>query len=223
MPAELDHVFICVSPGGEEAATLTAFGLIEGTPNTHPGQGTACRRFFFANAYLELLWVCDPAEARSAISRPMYLAERWEGRGAGACPFGLGFRPSAGGDVGPPFPTWEYRPSYLPSDMSLQIASNAALLAEPLLFYLSSGRRPDCQSTDRRQIMQQSAGLRELTRIDLFTPHAGPLSPALAAVTQTSLVHIRPGDEYLLELGFDGETRGQSADFRPELPLVICC
>jgi hypothetical protein len=33
--------------------------LTEGTPNIHPGQGTANRRFFFRNAMLELLWVND--------------------------------------------------------------------------------------------------------------------------------------------------------------------
>jgi hypothetical protein len=38
--------------------------MAEGEPNTHPGQGTACRRFFFRNAFLELVWVRDPAEAQ---------------------------------------------------------------------------------------------------------------------------------------------------------------
>jgi hypothetical protein len=28
----------------------------EDSSNTHPGQGTANRQFFFNNAYLELLW-----------------------------------------------------------------------------------------------------------------------------------------------------------------------
>ena len=65
MAFEFDHVFICVSVGGEEASALAAFGLTEGTPNVHPGQGTACRRFFFANSYLELLWVSNAGEARN--------------------------------------------------------------------------------------------------------------------------------------------------------------
>ncbi len=60
---ELDHLFLWASPGGVEADRLVTFGLTEGEPNTHPGQGTACRRFFFRNAYLELLWVNDPIEA----------------------------------------------------------------------------------------------------------------------------------------------------------------
>ena len=39
MPA-LDHVFVCCSAGGHEAAALARLGLAEGTSNTHPGQGT---------------------------------------------------------------------------------------------------------------------------------------------------------------------------------------
>jgi hypothetical protein len=52
MTVALDHLFICTSSGAPEAERLAEFGLIEGTPNCHPGQGTANRRFFFHNAML---------------------------------------------------------------------------------------------------------------------------------------------------------------------------
>src|SRR6266436_6531254 len=112
--AEFDHVLICASEGAPEANGLAGFGLTEGTPNTHPGQGTACRRFFFRNGYLELLWVTDPAEAQSEAIQPTHLWERWKRRGSGGCPFGLGFRPSAYPAETPAFPAWEYRPPYMP-------------------------------------------------------------------------------------------------------------
>jgi Glyoxalase-like domain len=108
MSIELDHVFICCS--ADAATGLTAFGLTEGAGNVHPGQGTSCRRFFFHNAYLELLWVSDPSEAQSETTRPTCLWERWTGRDEGACPFGLGFRPGPGDDHKAPFATWEYHP-----------------------------------------------------------------------------------------------------------------
>jgi hypothetical protein len=114
MAAELDHLFICVSRGAAEASALAAFGLNEGKPNVHPGQGTACRRFFFRNGYIELLWVSNEAEAQSEAIRPTHLWERWVGRGSGSCPFGIGFRPGAHQVASPPFPAWEYRPPYLP-------------------------------------------------------------------------------------------------------------
>jgi hypothetical protein len=50
MAVEFDHLFVCVSVGAIEAACVAAVGLREGAPNQHPGQGTACRRFFFHNA-----------------------------------------------------------------------------------------------------------------------------------------------------------------------------
>jgi len=81
MMVELDHVFVCVAPEAPEADTLAAFGLVEGAPNTHPGQGTANRRFYFRNAMLELVWVEHEDETRSPIVAPTNLWERWT-RGA---------------------------------------------------------------------------------------------------------------------------------------------
>jgi len=46
---EVDHLFVCANLGAPEADSLIAFGLTEGAPNVHPGQGTANRRFFFHN------------------------------------------------------------------------------------------------------------------------------------------------------------------------------
>ena len=65
MQIELDHLFVCTDPGAPKAEKLVQFGLHEGPPNQHPGQGTACRRFSFANAMIELFWVSDASEAQS--------------------------------------------------------------------------------------------------------------------------------------------------------------
>jgi len=221
MAFEVDHLFICTSLGGAEATHLAAFGLTEGAPNTHPGQGTACRRFFFANCYLELLWVSDAAEARSEAVRATHLSERWENRACGACPFGFGFRPKIKHDDGVPFSGWEYRPPYLPSPLSVHVARNAKVQGEPMLFYLSFAQRPDAYPTAGRPWLQHPAGLREVTSIALTSPHAEGLSPAMAAVTGSGLFQLRAGSEYHVELGFDGESRCQQADFRPLLPLGL--
>jgi hypothetical protein len=134
--AELDHVFLCTSPDAPEAGCLSAFGLTEGTPNVHPGQGTASRRFFFWNAYLELLWVSNPVEAQSETTRPTRLWERWQGKDQGTCPFGIGLRPGVGENQKPPFATWEYRPAYLPAPLRIEVGMNCELLTEPFLFFL---------------------------------------------------------------------------------------
>ena len=50
---------------------------MEGASNSHPGQGTTNRRFFFRNAMLALLWIYDAEEAKSEPIRPTRLWERW--------------------------------------------------------------------------------------------------------------------------------------------------
>jgi hypothetical protein len=187
MASEFDHIFICVSCGGAEASGLTAFGLIEGTPNLHPGQGTACRRFFFANCYLELLWVSNAKEAQSETTQATHLWERWRNRTSGACPLGLGFRPKDEYDGGAPFSSWEYRPPYLPAQLSLHVGTNANVLTEPMLFYLPFGLRP---SSAKRPLLAHRAGLREVTRVELASPYASRLSPEMIAVTDTGLAAV---------------------------------
>ena len=73
---ELDHVFICCDVDAPEADRLVRIGLTEGSGNVHAGQGTANRRFFFEDTYIELLWVCNPGEARSDSVRPAAIWER---------------------------------------------------------------------------------------------------------------------------------------------------
>ncbi len=218
MAAELDHAFLLVSAGADpEAAALAALGLREGQPNRHPGQGTACRRFFFANAYLELLWVEDRAETQGGVAGPLRFWERGPGRAAGACPFGLIFR------CGPlPFPTWEYRPPYLPPPQALHVGANSDHLEEPLLFCFWGGSRPDQRPLEQRQPLDHPAGLRELTAARISGPHAAAPSAALRAAAQIQPIAFLPGSEHLAELGFDGERQGRRADLRPALPLVLC-
>ena len=221
MTFQFDHLFICTLADAPAAEQLVAFGLKEGEPNVHPGQGTACRRFFFHNAYLELLWVKDPGEAQSALARPTHLWERWTGRDTGACPFGLCFRPAAEDVGGPPFPTWEYRPPYLPDTLSLAVGTNAAVLTEPFLCYLPFVRRPESAPPSRLQPLDHPACLREITRVTLAGPWPARPSDALQSLMRSEQIGWRASEAPLAELGFDGENGGSTHDFRPALPLVF--
>jgi hypothetical protein len=219
---ELDHVLICTSFGAPEAARLADLGLTEGVSNTHPGHGTTNRRFFFSNAYLELLWVHNEVEARSEQVYRTRLWERWSGRGNGVCSIGFCFRPAESRTVEPPFSTWRYRPSYLPEPLCIHIGSNVELLTEPMLCYLDFAQRPDRYPPGKRARMDHAVGFSEITRAEFVTPHAESASPTLRAAMAEGSVQLRSGAEYLVELGFDGEQHGQRADCRPELPLVLC-
>ena len=73
---QLDHIFVLASPGALEADALLELGLLEGSANQQPGQGTRNRRFFFANTTLEFLFVENIGEAMNGAGKGLKLVER---------------------------------------------------------------------------------------------------------------------------------------------------
>jgi hypothetical protein len=216
---ELDHLFLWASVGGPEADRLVAFGLTEGEPNTHPGQGTACRRFFFRNAFLEVVWAHDPIEAQAEGTHATGLWPRWCGRARATSPFGLCLRPARpGGAV--PFPAWEYRPPYLPAPLVIHVGQGVPA-SEPWWFYLSFGRRPDDGGWRRPQPLDHAAGFREVTAVRLTGPGLANPSEVAQAVAGSWAVTLAGAPEPVAEVTFDGGGQGREADFRPDLPLVL--
>jgi hypothetical protein len=216
MALELDHVFICCSPGAPESDALVRLGLNEGSPNTHPGQGTANRRFFFRNAFLELLWVSEPAEARSEQTRRTRLWERWSQRSSSACPFGVVFRPKGANAATAPFATWSYRPNYLPSGVAIEFAEDVPL-EEPELVYLPFLHRsgpPAHEPTDH------SLPIRHVCGVTVGLPSAAGLSQPSQAVLSAGLVTYRFAAEHVLELTFLA-AQETAFDLRPTLPLLL--
>lgn len=217
---ELDHLFVWASAGGPEADAVAAIGFTEGQPNTHPGQGTACRRFFFRNAFLELVWVHDPAEADGEATRPTGLGRRFAGRAAGGSPFGLALRPSrpSGGAV--PFPGWGYRPAYLPAPLAIHVGLGVPE-PEPWWFYLDFGRRPDDPGWPGQQPLDHAAGVRVVTAVRLAGPGLGRPSEVARAVAAAWPVSLAEDPQHVAEVTFDAGGLGRSADLRPALPLVL--
>jgi hypothetical protein len=216
--SEIDHLFVWTDVGAPEAEMLAAFGLTEGEPNIHPGQGTACRRFFFRNAYLELVWVRDASEAQEERFGPTGLWSRWAGRRPGASPFGLGLRPAQPGAGGVPFPAWEYRPAYLPPPLAIHIGRDVPL-SEPFWFYLDFARRPDDPGRPNRQPLEHAVGFEDITRVRLEGPGLGRPSEAGRDVARLATIAMAEAPEHLAEITFDGGREGRVEDFRPELPL----
>ncbi len=214
MRIELDHVFVCTAPGAPEAEKFVQFGLHEGPPNQHPGQGTANRRFAFANAMIELFWVSDASEAQSQSARRTLLWERWSGREHNASPFGICLRPVDPQNTGPPFPAWEYRPAYLPEPLVMHIGDVG--IEEPMWVYLSFMRR-----AQREQwFIEHPIGIREITGLTLTTPVA-LRSNVSQKIVESGILATRTGATSLLEIEFDGNRRKEHMDFRPHLPFVF--
>jgi len=212
---ELDHVFICTSFGAPEAERLVQFGLLEGPPNQHAGQGTACRRFSFANAMIELFWVSEPSEAQSQSTRNTLLWERWAARDSGASPFGICLRPADPKETGEStFPGWEYRPAYLPDPLVMHIGE--AGVEEPMWIYMGFMKRAKREPWFKKHPI----GISEITRLTLTT--TVPLrSPVSRKVLESGVLTTRTAPAPLLEIEFDGNQRNERIDFRPHLPVVF--
>lgn len=214
MQIELDHLFVCTALGAPEADKLVQFGLREGPPNEHPGQGTACRRFSFANAMIELFWVSDASEAQSQSTRRTLLWERWSGRHDNVSPFGICVRPVHPQDTGSPFLAWNYRPAYLPEPLSMHIGE--AGIEEPMWIHLSFMRRAQREGW----FTGHPIGIREITRLTLTTPM--PLrSDASQKIIESRVLETRTGTTSLLEIEFDRHGRKERVDFRPHLPVIF--
>jgi hypothetical protein len=214
MRIELDHLFICSAPGAPEAEKLVQFGLHEGLPSQHPGQGTANRRFAFANAMIELLWVSDAREAQGQRTKRTLLWERCSGREDNASPFGICLRPVDSKDTGSPFPAWEYRPAYLSDSLFMHVGE--AGIEEPMWVFLSFMRR-----IHREQwFIEHPIGIREITGLTLTTRR--PLrSEVSQKIVESGILATQTGATSLLEIEFDGNRRKEHMDFRPELPVIF--
>jgi hypothetical protein len=219
MELELDHVFVASREGAPELEPLLRLGFNEGAPNVHVGQGTACRRLFFENAYLEFLWLQEAREAAAPTIASTHLAQRCA-PGSGWNPFGLCFRPVAGAPLHLPFNTWDYRPPYLPPELSIPMAESAGCSQEPLLFALPFAQRPDRYPPDKRQPLEHASGARRLTRLVLHQP-GEEWSDSLRAVAALGLVSLQRSRAFLLEVEFDSLRQGRAVDLRPAAPLLL--
>jgi hypothetical protein len=213
---ELDHLFIWTDEGAPEAEALISSGLTEGARNDHPGQGTSNRRFFFENAFIELIWVHDKAEAKSQTA--LHFLERWSGRKSGLCPFGFIFRPQGPEISEPPFDTWAYHPVYLPQNLSILVGKNADRLDEPMLFCMPFGRRPDSFVEGSRDFLTHKSGAREIREVLLVGPLPVEQSDVLSAAVRASLLNVRSSSQFALEIVTGC---GERIDLRPDLPLIF--
>jgi hypothetical protein len=215
MSFEVDHAFVACAPGAPEADALLELGFVEGSPNSHPGQGTANRRFFFENFMLELVWVTNLAEVSSEQTRPTRLRERCSQHAAGINPFGIILRPTGNVELPPPFPSWSYHPNYLPPGLAIQIAQGTSL-EEPELFYLSFMRN----AGGRGEPTKHALPLRRVRRLRLGVASLAALSQASRTVEQLGLIGYFESHQHVLEILFEGSA-ARHIDLSPVLPVIF--
>ncbi|MBT9314847.1 VOC family protein [Leptothoe spongobia] len=212
MNLELDHVFILVKPTAKVADLLLEHGFQEGPQNTHPGQGTANRRFYFANGMLEFIWVQDPNEARTGPGRDLGFAER--AGNSTASPFGVIFVPgkkTISSEM--PFPGWHYQPAYFPPPKGFHVGANAHTITEPLCFYFPF-RDP---GVSRPQPIRNPQMISEVI---ISTPSVDT-EGVLGLVAQADRLSMRSASDHLMEITLDHRALERTEDFRPQMPLIL--
>ena len=131
----IDHIFIFTDDKGKIADELVTFGLTEGSNRIHVGQGTANRKFYFENFFLEILWVHDKVEIESEIIKSTGLCERAHFNSNDFSPFGL----CIVNDVSTAQlfkDANSYQPNYFPKGMPIAILKNERNPSLPWTFQL---------------------------------------------------------------------------------------
>jgi hypothetical protein len=211
MALHLHHVFVCTSVCAPEAEALLDAGLVEGSPNTHLGQGTTNRRFFFDSGFLELLWVHDEREAQSPLAASTKLWDRWSGRGGAANPFGICLSSAEGAGSTLPFPTWAYRPDYLPGDRCILFADNVPL-SEPEIFVLSW---PQNQIPPRTEPTKHPLGLCGMRSLSIGLRNPTSVSGSLSTIREAGLIKVHQSVKPELLIEFTSQK-----DIQLEVPAL---
>jgi Glyoxalase-like domain len=231
-PLERDHIFIWVSTGAPEAATLQKLGLYtDGKVHKHSGQGTSSMVFLFENAYLELIWIDESEVARrkgQQMGTDLLARAAW--KQTGASPFGIGLHHRAAGSSHPPFPTKKYWAEWMKPDTFIFIAESSVNLKEPFFFvvpdYLAVPSADQLKlfldsQPDYRKNYIHALGIHKLTGVKITSNPPGKFSETASMLTENGVMVVKRGKLPHAELTFDGGSQGKALDVRPTLPLSL--
>ncbi|MEM9265146.1 MAG: VOC family protein, partial [Cyanobacteria bacterium P01_F01_bin.13] len=203
---------ILVEPEAKVADRLLEHGFREGPRNTHPGQGTANRRFYFANGMLEFIWVHDADEARNGPGRSLLFSER--AKDPTASPFGIIFVPHKdNASLDMPFPGWHYQPAYFPPPMGFHVGANSHNITEPLCFYFPF-QDPGVPKP------QPNRNPQTVSEVIISTPSTDT-EGVLELASQADRLSMRSGQEHLMEITLDHHDSMRTEDYRPAMPLIL--
>lgn len=211
MAIELDHVFVLTEAGAPEADLMAEVGLVEGESNTHPGQGTANRRFFFGNTMLEFLYVHDADEADNGPARRLRFQDR--NSQASASPFGLIMR-AVNSQPGNPFPGWKYCPDYFADDVCFHVGENSDVLEEPLCICM-----PNNLPQRKQKPAPENAGW-ILTELRINVPVV-TLSEPLREISLCQNIAVNSSMPHAMELTFNNSAEKKRKVFEFDMPLIF--
>lgn len=204
----IDHIFIFV-PSKQDADQLVDFGITEGSGNIHKGIGTANRRFFFDNFYLEILWVENEAEAKSVDEIGIW--ERSQFANTGYSRFGLCLKNTEDTDqIFSNAIKWE--PLFLTQGECVEIITSEKM---PWIFRFPPNRRKN-QSNEPKV---HKLGIKELSKA-IFHFHDNQVDHLLDLISENSIIEFKKSTTNSLILEFDNGKQGILKKF-DNLNLVL--
>jgi len=219
---EFDHVWIVVSPNAPERAALERAGFqISPQVNRHDGQGTASIIVEFDNAFLELLWPDPTVAVVPGLERGAEkFRKRILWRTSGWCPLGFRFRRTGGSGEAFPFPTWSVSAPWM-GKSSMEMLTPRDDTQSPSLSVSARDATDMREQAARASLYRHPLGVHKITGVTLIAPKAYQPIPPLTFVQSEGAVNVAQGEEWAVELTFDGGKKKKSKDLRPDLPLVI--
>jgi hypothetical protein len=226
---EIDHVFLATRPGAPEAAALRAAGFrIPEHVTHHTGGGTSSVSILFENAYLELLYADSTVgDSASSPADRAHWRRVFGWRETGASPIGVGLRRRADAADALPFPTERMPPEpWMRPGMEMRLVTTRADSLAPGVFVvprdmaLTGWIERVRRDTARAALLRHPLGVRRVTAVRVVT-HPDGMPPNVRLLRDAGVLRVEAGPRPLLELTFDGGSRGATKDLRPELPLVL--
>lgn len=213
---EIDHLYIFSSQQGAAADKLLEHGFVEGSSNTHPGQGTANRRFFFENAFFEWVFVVDETEVRSEMIRPSLLWERSQWKKSPFSPFGMCIRFVKETSI------FEnalcYAPPYMPEGKHIDILTMESYPELPMIF------RTPFEKNGYTQINEPYShpnGVKQITKVIFGVSDIEKAQAHLDIIIRQKWFALVKSNTPKMEVVFDHHSQGQQISFEPDLPLLF--
>lgn len=224
---EFDHVWIVVTRDAPERAALEKAGLkISPDVNRHDGQGTASITADFQNSYIELMWPDPTVSVAPGAERGVEkFKNRMNWRTSGWCPIGIGLH-RVGTATPLPFPTWTIAPDWMPKGTAIEILTarddtkSPSFFIEPDVLAVKEKGKID-KNDPKAGALQHEIGVQRITEIRLVRPKGYQPVAAFAYLEKARIFQSSEGNEWAVEITFDGGQKSQTKDLRPDLPLVI--
>jgi len=204
---KVDHIFI-FSNKGKETDELIEFGLTEGSGRMHKGIGTANRRIFFDNFYLEIIWVENEQEAKSVSNFGIW--ERSNYNNNQYSRFGLCLTNTKETDS-IFYDSIKWEPDFLPQGEFINILTNESM---PWIFRISANRDNKIGEPNTHK-----NGIRKLTMLTFHLQQID-FKRNISKIERKSCVKFEKSSKNYITLEFDHGKQGKIKQFN-SLGLVI--